>query len=521
MKAVPICTHPQPEYQKGLQDAECCAKIGTPPPRTPMGTSADLAVIHRGTTTFFHTSYDGYPGRVLAHLCATVAAAGMKGVAAQLDATLPQAGGENEDDAGLDRLAMGEAYLAACTARGRPPVLLEEAMLYEYGEPDFAHGGVVPLFAPEHNTAPWACERVEQASYILDMDRGTLSTTWWAERTADAGHYPEGETADLVRMDLTRIETLDPELLAHGLEQSLRGAHCKTSQEAQIVLDAVLVRLEAGEIARPGPGPNPYRSASVCGLLGDDDRAPDPTVHELVGVEEHTSHFNAAIGFLRDAFTGDAILREDELLTGTNDKGELTLVVDLRARPNAATAAAVDTFFAGLAKLHGMVATMQSEGGNERGVSQGGSFGGWKSKATDGNERWGEALLPTDRRPAGLATRRLSLANEAITDPSKRNAAWLTTILAMDNAAWSALEAGGVPLPDANTLGEFAGFFIEIATLGERAVHGSTRRRMEQLDEARRDTLVAALSPLDRHILAQLTAPVVETPSTPSRRATP
>ena len=487
-----------------------------------MGTSADLAVIHRGTTTFFHTSYDGYPGRVLAHLCATVAAAGMKGVAAQLDATLPQANAENEDDdVGLDRQAMGEAYLAACAARGRPPVLLEEAMLYEYGEPDFAHGGVVPLFAPEHNTAPWACERVEQASYILDMDRGTLSTTWWAERTADAGHYPEGETIDLARMDLTRVEVLDPALLAHGLEQALQSARCNTSQEAQTVLDTVLGRLEAGEIASPGPGPNPYRSASVYGPFGEDDRAPDPTVHGLVGVEEHTSHFNAASGFLRDAFTEDAALREDELLTGTNEQGQLTLVVDLRARPNAATATAVDTFFAGLAKLHGMVATMQSEGGGERGVSQGGSFSGWKGKADNDGTRWGEALLPIDSRPAGLAARRLALANEAITDPSKRDAAWLTTILAMDNAAWNTLEAGGVPLPDANTLRDFGGFFIEIATLGERAVHGSTRRRMEQLDEARRDTLVAALSPLDRHILAQLTAPVVETPSTPSRRATP
>ena len=113
---------------------------------------------------------------------------------------------------------MGSAYLTACQARDKEPVGLDAAMHYEYGNPDFAHGVVIPLFAPQPEWVDGFCHGIEDASHILDLDKGVLVVPNWTIENKD-GSYDAGTLGILWNIDFAQVLDIEPASLQEALQK--------------------------------------------------------------------------------------------------------------------------------------------------------------------------------------------------------------------------------------------------------------------------------------------------------------
>ena len=468
-----------------------------------MGTSADLAVRYRGQTYYQHTSYDGHTHNVVAQLAATIAAAGVDALKTRMDAQGAPAGEneDNNDEVEVDRKAMGSAYLQACQARGREPVRLDEALTYEYGNPDFAHGGIIPLFAPIVDWHGWACSSIEEASFILDLDRNELVVPDWDVRS-DEPNYDSGARRAAWTLPLMDLESMNPERLGRALD----GMHFDreaSDENRKAALQTALAQAHSGEgLGSPAPTGDVYAPRRIGA-----HESFSPTIHFLRGPIQGMAHLQPLVDFLRDQGDDFAPLAQAETLRlGRPNAQEQEVIVDLRAG-DTDTHNLVEELFSSLAPALGWVYRCYGPGSQllrngARGLAVSVGYG----MAPPG-QAWDAGLIPE-----GTVALKLPAERDAIIDAflaagnaQAANNEMLFALIGLQGDRWRRIEASGIVrgLSGAD-LTRIAGLAVELSVHFERACPGSTAQRFERLSEGQRSALLEAISPLDRRTLAQL-----------------
>lgn len=466
-----------------------------------MGTSADLAVRHNGRTFYQHVSYDGDTSSVLAQLAGTIAAMGADALRRRLEQEPdPVPGNEQDEELHLDRKAMGNAYLAACQARGQEPWNLDYALNYDYGNPDFSHGGAIPLLAPRIEWAHGWVDSIEDASVILDLDRDRLVVPSWD--APKKGQYDAGTLECLWEIDLVQIEGMDPGALAQALEDAdLDEEHPPGRRRAAI--KAALAQATRGRTAQAADTPWGRNHYTPRGIGASD--AFRPSLYFLRGLDDHAAYLQPIVDFLREQGrqTGSALAQEQAVMLARED-GEMEVIVDLR-EGDLATQNMVDELFEAAAQYSGMIYRRERKG-SQRVVSMHSSLGA----ATGGgpeDKPWDEGRVPDGAEPAGLDGARQAQIEQAIANGDKEQARdqLMYAIVGMDGARWRLIQDSGVVSLDGNEMRQFASHAVSLCQLFERAAPGSTRARLDRLSEGQRSMLLEALDPVDRHILKQLT----------------
>ena len=463
-----------------------------------MGTSADLAVRCGGRTGYLHTSYDGHIHSVLARMVSTIAAAGVAALTQRLSEDPFEL---SDEEHYTDRRAMGNAYLQACLARGRDPFLLDEAMTFDYGNPDFAHGGAISFFAPTIEWVEGFCERIEDASFVLDLDRGILACVGWEEHAAEGG-YDAGNTLLLWTLNLAEIETLDPEQLFYGLyNSSLDNGEDLTAEGRQHQMEAILEQVRQGTVALPErrlSNPAPYLP------LDDDDRA-FPTVHSFLGTHHHALMLQGTMAFFQSLGEDIPVFaKADTLWFAQPQADQLQVIVDLRQSQDVRAQNAANALRTVLPKHTGMLATSASAHGKATVGMHGGH-----SEASIGRDvpNWADELLTKDRWQPLTATERQAQVDSLAQAGDVGALEDLRTIavVGLDGPRWQALEDTGLLEPmDHDDLQETAALAVFLAMSFERAFPGNTAQRFHTLSEGQRSAVLEALQPIDRHTLVNL-----------------
>lgn len=473
-----------------------------------MGTSADFAVRHKGQTYYQHTSYDGHTPNVVAQLAGTIAAMGVDVLRERMDLEGPPMATDKENNGiRLDRKSMGNAYLSACEARNQPAFNLEYTMRYEYGNPDFAHGGAIPLLAP---TIEWRTEfthRIEDASVILDLDRGALVVPKWSESVKD-GSYDKGSMGISWSIDLTAIDGLNPGMLSEALAQADFDEE-QPLEKRQTMIREILEKVQRGDVSIPGP------SSDAGAVWRTNPKEPfEPRVYFLASSDGRGNHLlQGAIDVLRAAAPDYPLLGKPDTLLGGNlpNHGKL-LIVDLRAgEPH--TQAFVNTLFEALARQEGLTYEMAGQHSSVL-ISREGSM--VSSSGDDGPEEtpWDDGLIPLLAQPV-QASREMA---GQIKDAAQRKAYQRSlAVVSFDSASWSKAEVDGRTAPlDGPPMAALCELAVALSSCLEHAVPGSTRKRFEQLTEGQRSAVLENLSPVDRHLFTEVLQRTQRTPRKPS-----
>ena len=463
-----------------------------------MGTSADLAVRCGGRTGYLHTSYDGHIHSVLATMASTIAAAGVAALTQRLSEDPFEL---SDEEHCTDRRAMGNAYLLACTSRGCEPFLLDEAMTYDYGNPDFAHGGAISLFAPTIEWTEGFCDRIEDAGFVLDLDRGVLMNLGWEENLSD-GSYDAGNAPVIWSLRLADIETMDPAQLFHGLYHApLDQGEELSRAERQQQMDALLeqVRNQAVEI------PEQRMRNPVAYVPLDDDEAAFPTVHAFIGANEHALDLQGTMAFFLSLSDELPIFAAPDTLSFANPQpGQFQVIVDLRQSTDVQAQNVVNALRSVLPKHTGMLATSLSP----HGKATVGMYG-MSSEASIGmdNPHWADELLVSDRWPPSTPDERQAQVNSLVQAGNTDALEDLRTIalVGFDGPRWQSLEDTGLLEPmSPKDLQESAALAVFLSASFERAFAGNTAKRFHSLSEGQRSAVLEALAPIDRHTLVDL-----------------
>lgn len=466
-----------------------------------MGTSSDLAVRHRGRTYFQHTSYDGHTENVLSQMAGTIAAAGLEAFRKRM-ATEGAPPVEDEDcdyDMQIDRKAMGNAYLAACQARGRAPFNLDYAMTYEYGNPDFSHGGAIALLAPKIDWAVGFCDSIEDASVILDLDRGMLVAPLWSHEIK-SGSYDEGTMPTMCSIDLASIEDVDPESLAQGLGKIDFDDEIPAQQHQRAVEEAIAKAREGGE---PAVDTSMQVDHYHSRRFNPDDEEFTPSIHFLRGTEQHIIYLQPVVDFLREMADEMPVFGEkDTLKIILHENNEQELVVDLR-RGNGGERSMVDALFETLARDTGMVYALRSNGAS-RMVSASRSISSCSS-ADDG--QWDSGLVPDDATSLSLPFERDAAIAKVIESGEKDRiqAELMLAVIALHPQRWDTIQASqaGEPLSPGR-MQAMVGVAVETTRHFEHARPGSASLRFSRLSEGQRSAVLEAMTPVDRYMFTQM-----------------
>lgn len=224
-----------------------------------MGSSI-FSIRHRGRTYHQSTPFDGHTQSILAQVASSLAAAGVESLKSQLD--LLSEGQKEIQDAPThpddtlflaDRASMGKAYSQACRARGHAPIWLDLAMTYEYGNPDFAHGGIIALFAPIAYLNEGKRWRIENADVILDLDQGVLVVPHRDPGFPTLeGAYDNGIMGADWSIPLADFDELDPiRLNQHLIEASLDGNKSGPARKSTITRLLKRSRIDSETVVEP------------------------------------------------------------------------------------------------------------------------------------------------------------------------------------------------------------------------------------------------------------------------------
>lgn len=464
-----------------------------------MGTSADLAVRHRGRTFFQHTSYDGHEHNVLSQMAGTWVAAGIEALRARLDQE-PEETGPIDEDLFIDRRGMGNAYLAACQARGREPINLDYAMGYEYGNPDFSHGGIIPLLAPTIAWSEGFCDRIEETSFILDLDREVLLVPNW-NNTIEEGSYDNGTLDVLWSVPWATIRDLDPSALMQALDKAEYDYDLPQDQR-QAMIGALLTQLVEATT------PPDLADDFYIGPRFQNQEEFQPSMHFLRGAPEHAAYQQAAIDFLRDQATNLPVFGEPNTLLMEMRDGEAVLVVDLRKGDSAAAQNLVAEAFDSLSRATGMVSEMQSDGHSKSvGVYRSAFSSGFGSQ--EGQHAWDHDLVSEHATAVGMEDRKSEQIEKAIKnkDENALELALVRAIIGFDDERWHRIEGLLTATPaDAEFMPSVVATAVEACRHFERAVPGSTLTRFSRLSDGHRSAFLEALAPVDRYMFTQLLA---------------
>lgn len=465
-----------------------------------MGTSATLAVRHKGETGFLYASNDSHTNSVLAELTSTLTAAGTAALRSHLDQVGMVPSGE--EDFQIDRRAMGNAYIQACQANGQEPFLLDRALGYEYGNPDFSHGGAISLFAPVGDWNTWAATSIEDVSFVLDLDRGTLSVRDW-EGEIKPGDYDAGTLPTLWGLNLADLEGIDPEQLYLGLENAELDDEA-TPEQRLAALDTILATARAGQFDKPAPW---AYQGSYRGTDGDNEPA-EPSIHTLRCAEDNNLALQALTVVLQDLKTEFPTLVEpDTLWFAIPREGEFELLVDLRRNTNRALDQLVGKIFQEVAPKMGMAASdhgPHSRSGRSR-------HGGFASVSIGGfsenNSAWDANVFPANHWRLRTEQQRAELFAElkAKGDGAALGDLRLVGFVALDTTRWQAVESTGLVDPlDNETLGQLAAYSLALFEGLERALPGITAKRFQALSEGQRSAFLEGMTPVDRFVLKGL-----------------
>ena len=465
-----------------------------------MGTSATLAVRHKGETGFLYASSDSHVNYVLAELTSTLTAAGIDALRAHLDLVGMTPNGE--EDFQVDRRAMGNAYIQACQANGQEPFLLDRALSYEYGNPDFSHGGAISLFSPADDWNTWAANSIEDATFVLDLDRGILSVPDW-ERDTKPGDYDAGTVSSLWSVNLAELKGIDPEQLYLGLQNADLDDEA-TSEQRQAALDAILATARAGQFEKPAPW-----AYSGSGLDSDEDNEPaEPSIHTLRCGEDNNLALQALTVVLQDLKVEfPTLVDPDTLWFAIPREGEFELLVDLRRNTNRALDHLVGEIFQEVAPRMGMAAAAHgphSSSGRSR-------HGGFASVSigvfSEDKSAWDANVFPANHWRLRTEQQRAELLGQlkANGDGAALGDLRLVGLVALDTARWQAAEDTGlVPPLDNETLGQLAAYSLALFEGLERALPGITAKRFQDLTEGQRSAFLEGMTPVDRFVFKGL-----------------
>lgn len=461
-----------------------------------MGTSADLAVRHRGQTYYQHTSYDGMASSVLPQIIATLVAAGPEALATHLDKVGKQPA---EDEGRLDRRGMGGAYLAACQTRGKEPVVLDAAMYYEYGNPDFAHGGVIPLFAPQPEWVDGFCHGIEEAGYILDIDKGALVVPNWTVENK-AGSYDAGTMDTLWKIDFSQVLAIDPTSLQEALRRPDYDADAAPDARKATIDGAIqeAVRRAAGQASRPY---SPY-------FPSPSDGKALPSVHLLRGLARHRFQQQVTADFLRSLASDMPVFAEPMAITvKAASDGEVDVIVDLRAANDPVAQGVTERVLEAVARSSGMVYEMKGDG-----TSRTSGAGFMSSRVSAGclncdDPAWDAGLVPDDSAPLGLPEGTRKLLDTMLQGRDGSALEWQLgrAVVGFDDASWQRIEEsgllGGAPQ---DIVAKFVPMAVEACGYFESGLPGSTTWRFARLSESHKKAFLEAMVPIDRHLFTQL-----------------
>jgi len=454
-----------------------------------MGTSADLAVRFGGRTYFQHTSYDAQTENILASILSTWAACGTDALRARMSLEEERLGpsdetADEEEDFFIDRRTMGNNYLLACEARGKSPVLLDQAMGYEFGNPDFTHGGLVSLFAPQIDWRKW-CSSLEDAGVVLDLDLERLVLRDW-NKQADVGSYDQGFMPARFEIPFSMIDDLDPELIYC----TLRGAYDLGDDDTgQSMVDDLLNKIRAGGVALPAPFVGAAQGV----------REARQGVHTLMGhagVNGHKVHLRAVVHFLRwaapDLFGANGVF----LFTPSDRSDVDALLLDLRGEQASQLSGAVKNVFSRLAREEGMVYSHQGDGFLMHVSSNGSSA----SSGNSSNTAWDEGIIPENA------------TNVIVPDPFEDalargyDKALIDAVVHLDEEAWTAIENSGrlLELLSEEIMTSAIGFAVFMATMFEEGWPGSTNERFQALSKSHQKIFLGNMEPIDRFLFARL-----------------
>lgn len=456
-----------------------------------MSTPSTLVVRFKGRDRFLHSHSDGQIHNVLAELVSTLAAAGLTAVCEQL---------ASRNDRGelpefIDRREMCNRYLEACRARGREPVLLEQTLFFDFGEPDFAHGGAIPFFSPDLR---WDTDEQcwGMATFLLDMDRHVLEV-------CDFSRDDPREVPPLWSLDLLTLEKLPPVLLYHAFFK----AKWKTEDDPAVrvthleqVLD--LVRTGAVKVPRNWLAASPYAPRR----LRDVEQA-CPSVHTLTGAPMHMMDLYATVAFLEDFKEEFPIFgKQDTIRLLSVSQDQLQVRVDLRHSQDAGPQNAVQELWAVLPKRTGMLSASFTP--HSKTIT---SFNSMTSETTVGRtiEAWESEAMTDPGWPAPA----LEAFVKQVADLAQRQEVGfleelrLITVVSLRGDRWHLVEDTGLLEElDEKTLGQLGALTVLLCACFERAWPGSTAKRLDGLDKHQRAKFLGALSPVDHRVLEQLMA---------------
>lgn len=240
-----------------------------------MGTSANLVVKLGDKVWRSHTSYDGYLGNVFPQLLSTMAAVGLDNLRAAFavsEVVSDQDISEEEGEEMLDGISSREtfdAYLLAAQANGQDPHLMLESMQNSFGTLDFAHGGLIPMFAPRLlDASAWGPP--EEADFTLDLDAGTLVATLWLEGSEAAAPFT---------VSLRDFDGLAPEHVEEAVATLLDSADFAMEEAEDLVggqaaLQELAAAIRAGDWQPTPPAVQASNHAALVAEFANDDDFP-------------------------------------------------------------------------------------------------------------------------------------------------------------------------------------------------------------------------------------------------------
>lgn len=491
-----------------------------------MGTSANLYVKCADKHLIQHTSYDGYPGNVLAEIGSTIAACGLDVLQESIGRAIiaPDAGDMEQTRAISIQISL-EKYFKAAQARNNDPVGLLGVLRNPYSIRDFAHGGVSVLLGSPLVSDVGFCAAPENADFVLDLDNKILFAPNYQDATSPVPQWS---------IDLARIEQCDP----HQVQWAFRDINLAADnhQANAQAIEQCLVCAETGQ-ASPLPV---YQATDAMPVSHP---APPPTIdapgshgaglHQFRAHEENPFAIRMLIALLqRAASQAPALARPGVLMAcmSPNEDEEISLTVDLSSGFASEEVASMTHDLVGkvgeLAETFGMLYQFKGDG-----VSQ--SFGGGAICSTisiggDGGfdddddelaSLFGEFKIKVPEAATPVRTQKTRLVDiaedaQCLDDDAIENLAMekLVARSNFDEEILSAIPASIVLSPDqvkqSNMLIQLVG------PLEDASLPGNRRRRFLSLPPDVRQEILASFSDMGRYVIAaELDLP----PDTPTR----
>lgn len=485
-----------------------------------MGTSATLAVRYEGRTFIQYASHDASPSNVFAEMLSSLSAMGVdtlrEAIARQPDPeTIP-----TDFERLIDIRSAGNAYIEACQARGKEPFGLVDAINYEYGNSDFSHGGAIALLAPEVDWHKDQCSGIEDASFILDLDKNLLAQV--NHDQYKPGDYDRGAVKFFSSVSLDGIEKLDPEQVFSHFSYSGMNHSAQSQERATAAMNDLLAgkRIQtAKERYEEYMATNPH--AFQRSLHKYEPEAAVPAIYQLSGTLNHIFHFQAVLGLLREKASEFPSLGEEGTLLRSLSEDDTpqgpitiqTLFVDLRKEVDPKVHQLVEIAM-GCFRQEGMVyvrtSPNSSYGRNPFAIFSSASIR-MDEDASD-TTNWDDDIIPVDAEGVGPYEEFDEKIDQALAEGNAEKILhyYLYSLVDMNQSRLDKIENAGVSNFDIKSYLEAAHTYsiLPVArVLGlalEKDFPGTLAQRYNRLSEKNKERFLSAMTPVDVYMFEQL-----------------